>query len=97
MAQLDTTQETTFKQMTTQLPAEYQPLLEALVDEVNALLQNIHKWVRQNHLLLNRSLELMEGILKNVYPEQASPKTYGRQGVVSPVNPPPSTLYEGII
>tara|TARA_Y100000758_G_scaffold286870_1_gene237905 strand:+ start:159 stop:662 length:504 start_codon:yes stop_codon:yes gene_type:complete len=97
MAQLDTTQVTTFKQMTTQLPAEYQPLLEALVDEVNALLQNIHKWVRQNHLLLNRSLELMEGILKNVYPEQASPKTYGRQGVVSPVNPPPSTLYEGII
>lgn len=96
-AQLDATQETTFKQMTSQLPAEYQPLLEALVDEVNALLQNVHKWLRQNHLLLKRSLDLMQGILQNVYPDQASPKTYGRQGVVSPVNPPPSTLYEGII
>ena len=42
-------------------------------------------------------LDLMQGILQNVYPDQASPKTYGRQGVVSPVNPPPSTLYEGII
>ena len=95
--QLNATQETTFKQMTSQLPAEYQPLLEALVDEVNALLQNVHKWLRQNHLLLKRSLDLMQGILQNVYPDQASPKTYGRQGVVSPVNPPPSTLYEGII
>ncbi len=95
--QLNATQETTFKQMTSQLPADYQPLLEALVDEVNALLQNVHKWLRQNHLLLKRSLDLMQGILQNVYPDQASPKTYGRQGVVSPVNPPPSTLYEGII
>ena len=95
--QLGVTQETTFKQMTGQLPEEYQPLLEALVDEINALLQQVQKWLRQNHLLLKRSLDLMQDILQNVFPAQASPKTYGRQGAVSPVNPPPSTLYEGII
>ncbi len=95
--QLGATQDTTFKQMTSQLPEEYQPLLEALVNEINALLQNVHKWLRQNHLLLKRSLDLMQDILQNVFPAQASPKTYGRQGAVSPVNPPPSTLYEGII
>jgi len=95
--QLGTTEETTFKQMTSQLPEEYQPLLEALVNEINALLQNVHKWLRQNHLLLKRSIDLMQDILQNVLPGQASPKTYGRQGSVSPANPPPSTLYEGII
>jgi flagellar biosynthesis/type III secretory pathway chaperone len=95
--QLGGTQETTFTEMTSQLPEEYRPLLEALVEEINALLQNVHKWLRQNHLLLKRSLDLMQDILQNVFPAQASPKTYGRQGSVSPVNPPPSTLYEGII
>ncbi len=95
--QLGGTQETTFTEMTSQLPEEYRPLLEALVEEINALLQNVHKWLRQNHLLLKRSLDLMQDILQNVFPAQASPKTYGRQGAVSPVNPPPSTLYEGII
>ena len=95
--QLGGTQETTFTEMTSQLPEEYQPLLKALVEEINALLQNVHKWLRQNHLLLKRSLDLMQDILQNVFPAQASPKTYGRQGAVSPVNPPPSTLYEGII
>ena len=95
--QLGGTQETTFTEMTSQLPEEYRPLLKALVEEINALLQNVHKWLRQNHLLLKRSLDLMQDILQNVFPAQASPKTYGRQGAVSPVNPPPSTLYEGII
>ncbi|MBL67934.1 MAG: hypothetical protein CMO74_05710 [Verrucomicrobiales bacterium] len=95
--QMGATQETTFKQMTAQLPAEYQPLLEALVQEINTLLQNVRKWVQQNHLLLKRSLDLMQDILQNVFPTQASPKTYGRQGAISPVNPPPSSLYEGII
>ncbi len=95
--QLGGTQETTFTEMTSQLPEEYRPLLGALVEEINALLQNVHKWLRQNHLLLKRSLDLMQDILQNVFPAQASPKTYGRKGAVSPVNPPPSTLYEGII
>ncbi len=46
------TEETTFRQMTEALPAEVQPLLDALVQEINQMLQNIQKWLRQNHMLL---------------------------------------------
>ncbi len=88
---------TTFRQMTAKLPPEYQPLLEALVEEINQLLQRVHQWLRQNHLLLRRSLDLMQSILQNIFPTTTATRTYGRLGAVSPVAPPPSTLYEGII
>ena len=92
------TEETTFRQMTEMLPTEVQPLLNALVQEINQMLQNIQKWLRQNHMLLKRSLDLMQTIMKNIFPGAgAAAGTYGRAGQVSPVNPPPSSLYEGII
>ena len=92
------TEETTFRHMTEALPAEVQPLLDALVQEINQMLQNIQKWLRQNHMLLKRSLDLMQVIMKNMFPSaSAAAGTYGRGGQVSPVNPPPSSLYEGII
>ena len=91
-------EETTFRQMTEALPAEVQPLLDALVQEINQVLQNIQKWLRQNHMLLQRSLDLMQVIMKNMFPSaSAAAGTYGRGGKVSPVNLPPSSLYEGII
>ena len=91
-------EDTTFRQMTEMLPPEVQPLLDALVQEINHMLQNIQRWLRQNHLLLKRSLDLMQTIMKNMFPSaEAAAGTYGRGGQVSPVNPPPSTLYEGII
>ncbi len=88
---------TTFREMTAKLPAEYQPLISALVEEINQLLQRVHQWLRQNHLLLRRSLDLMQSILQNIFPTTAATRTYGRLGAVTPVSPPPSTLYEGII
>ena len=92
------TEDTTFKQMTALLPEEYQPLLNALVEEINQLLQRIQQWVRQNHLLLKRSLDLMQKIMHSVFPaDRAAAKTYGRGGTVNPIAPPPSTLYEGLI
>ena len=92
------TEDTTFKQMTALLPEEYQPLLNALVEEINQLLQRIQQWVRQNHLLLKRSLELMSKIMHTIFPtSSAAAQTYGRSGTVSPIAPPPSTLYEGLI
>lgn len=91
-------EDTTFRQMTQMLPPEVQPLLDALVQEINHMLQNIQRWLRQNHLLLKRSLDLMQTIMKNMFPSAgAAAGTYGRAGQVSPVNPPPSSLYEGII
>ena len=91
-------EDTTFRQMTEMLPPEVQPLLDALVQEINHMLQSIQRWLRQNHLLLKRSLDLMQTIMKNMFPSaEAAAGTYGRGGQVSPVNPPPSSLYEGII
>ena len=91
-------EDTTFRQMTQMLPPEVQPLLDALVQEINHLLHNIQRWLKQNHLLLKRSLDLMQSIMKNMFPSAgAAAGTYGRGGQVSPVNPPPSSLYEGII
>ena len=92
------TEDTTFKQMTALLPEEYQPLLNALVEEINQLLQRIQQWVRQNHLLLKRSLDLMSKIMHTIFPtSSAAAQTYGRGGTVNPIAPPPSTLYEGLI
>jgi flagellar biosynthesis/type III secretory pathway chaperone len=92
------TEDTTFKQMTALLPEEYQPLLNALVEEINQLLQRIQTWVKQNHLLLKRSLDLMSKIMNTIFPtSSAAAQTYGRGGTVSPIAPPPSTLYEGLI
>ena len=92
------TEDTTFKQMTALLPEEYQPLLDALGEEINQLLQQIQKWVRQNHLLLKRSLDLMQKIMNTIFPtSSAAAQTYGRGGTVNPIAPPPSTLYEGLI
>ena len=98
VATLGATEETTFYQMTEMLPSEVQPLLKALVEEINQLLQHIQKWLRQNHMLLSRSLDLMKQIMKGMFPSSsATAGTYSRGGQVSPVTPPPSTLYEGII
>jgi flagellar biosynthesis/type III secretory pathway chaperone len=95
---LGVTEETTFRQMTGMLPTEVQPLLKALVEEINQLLKRIQKWLRQNHMLLSRSLDLMKQIMQGMFPSSsATAGTYGRGGQVSPVTPPPSTLYEGII
>ena len=92
------TEDTTFKQMTALLPVEYQPLLNALVEEINQLLQRIQTWVKQNHLLLKRSLDLMSKIMHGIFPtSSAAAQTYGRGGTVNPIAPPPSTLYEGLI
>jgi len=98
VASLGGTEETTFRQMTELLPEEVQPLLTALVEEINQLLQRIQKWLRQNHMLLKRSLELMNQIMQRMFPASGGAAgTYSRGGQVSPVTPPPSTLYEGII
>ena len=53
VASLGGTDETTFREMTVMLPAEVQPL-DALVQEINQLLQNVQKWLLQNHMLLQR-------------------------------------------
>ena len=98
VATLGCSEETTFRQMTEMLPEERQPLLTALVEEINQLLKNIKKWVKQTNMLLRRSLDLHNQIMQGMFPSSSSTAgTYGRGGQVSPLTPPPSTLYDGII
>jgi flagellar biosynthesis/type III secretory pathway chaperone len=55
------------------LPPDYRPLLRALVDENNQLLGRVRQRARQNHVLLRRSVELMQDLLRTLFPaRQAS-------------------------
>ncbi len=60
----------TLPQLAERLPAEYQPLVCALVDENNQLLMRVQQRARQNHLLLSRSLELMRNLLRTLSPAE---------------------------
>ena len=50
------------------LPPDYRPLLRALVDENNQLLGRVRQRARQNHVLLRRSVELMQELLRTLFP-----------------------------
>lgn len=61
------------------LPAEYRPLVQALVQENNELLGRVQQRARQNHLLLSRVVELMQQFLGTLLPGAACP-TYSESG-----------------
>jgi flagellar biosynthesis/type III secretory pathway chaperone len=61
-------EEASFTALIPLLPADYQPLLEALVDENNELLLRVRRRARQNHLMLRRSVELMQELLNSLLP-----------------------------
>ena len=76
------------------LPAvddEARPLLQALIDEVNRLIHRVRRITRQNHLLLSRTVELQQGILRQFYPGAFTP-TYSALGRISvaPASPLPA-------
>jgi flagellar biosynthesis/type III secretory pathway chaperone len=59
-----------FAELIPLLPADYQPLLLALVDENNELLLRVRRRARQNHLMLRRSVELMQELLNTLLPSR---------------------------
>src|ERR1700728_3231345 len=59
-----------FALLTPLLPPDYRPLVKALVDENNELLVRVRQRARQNHLLLSRSVELMQGLLNSLLPSR---------------------------
>jgi hypothetical protein len=71
------------------LPPDYQPLLKALVDENNECL------ARQNHLLLSRSLELMQGFINTLFATQDT-RVYDDRGGVQKASAGSRSLYEGV-
>ena len=88
--------DTPFTLLVPQLPGEYRPLVQALVEENNALLKRIQRRARQNHLLLSRIVELMQRLFDPFFPDR-QPATYTDSGVMAAAAAlPKHSLYEAI-
>ncbi|HEY1171689.1 MAG TPA: flagellar export chaperone FlgN [Verrucomicrobiae bacterium] len=61
------------------LPDVYRPLVHALMQENNDLLVRVQQRARQNHLLLTRSMELMQNLLGSLVPANNG-AAYGQNG-----------------
>jgi flagellar biosynthesis/type III secretory pathway chaperone len=78
-----------------QLPADYRPLVQALVSENNALLVRIQQRARQNHLLLSHAVELLRQLMNAIFPG-AGPRTYDSAGRLPPTQLPRRSIYEQV-
>ncbi len=72
-------EQATLNQLAETMPAHYQPLLHALIEENNHLLVRVQQRARQNHLLLRRSLDLMQHLLQTILPS-SPPDLYDSSG-----------------
>jgi flagellar biosynthesis/type III secretory pathway chaperone len=77
------------------LPPDYRPLVQSLVDENNALLQSVQQRARQNHLVLSRSVELMQRLLGMLFP--AETPVYNEHGNQPRKADPGHPLFEAVI
>jgi flagellar biosynthesis/type III secretory pathway chaperone len=77
------------------LPEKFRVAVETLVRENNALLVRVQRRARQNHLLLSRSLEMMQQFMNTLIPATA-PTTYNGEGNLHSGHKPAQVFYEGI-
>jgi hypothetical protein len=77
------------------LPQDYRPLVDALVSENNHLLTRVQQRARQNHLLLSRSLDLMQRFLTTLLPGR-DPLVYDGHGSRPASVLPNTALYEAV-
>jgi flagellar biosynthesis/type III secretory pathway chaperone len=77
------------------LPADYQPLLQALVEENNELLARVRRRARQNHLMLRRSVELMQELLNSLLPARQT-SVYNEAGCRQTFLAGPRRFYEAV-
>ena len=77
------------------LPPDYQPLVQALVQENNELLVRAEQRARQNHLLLCRALELMQRFIASIFPGNGTTTYTGAGGLLMP-GLAPRSLYDAI-
>jgi flagellar biosynthesis/type III secretory pathway chaperone len=83
-----------FNEVMPRLPAAFQPLVNALVQENNQLLTRIQQRARQNHLLLTRITELMQRFLGSLLP--SNPLTYDNAGQLLATALPQHSVYDAI-
>ena len=87
--------EASFEEILPLLPGEYRPLIQALVEENNALLDRVRNRSRQNHLLLTRTVDLMQRLLGNLFSVKATP-TYAGDGALLSTGGTPRSMYEAV-
>lgn len=74
---------TSLRQLLPHFPAEVQPLLNALIDEINHLIHRIRRDARHNQMLLSRVVEAHDEALRTLMPGQFEARTYSARGAVS--------------
>jgi flagellar biosynthesis/type III secretory pathway chaperone len=77
------------------LPENQRFALAALVRENNDLMTRVQQRMRQNHLLLSRSLDLMQRFMNTLLPS-TEPATYRTVGEKQSGKVPGQQLYEAI-
>ena len=83
---------TSLRSMLPLIELDARPLLEALINEVNALLPRVRRTSRHNHTLLSRTVEMHQETLQQLRP-QTFMKTYSPAGRLSVATTlPQSTL-----
>lgn len=63
-------------------PDFMQPMLQALVDEINQMIRRTRHKARQNQMLLSRTMELNHELMRSLQPDNYN-KTYSKQGKVN--------------
>jgi flagellar biosynthesis/type III secretory pathway chaperone len=87
--------EASFADLIPLLPPDYRPLLQALVEENNELLHRVRRRARQNHLMLRRSVELMQELLNTLLPSRQG-SIYDGNGSRPASATAPCRLYEAV-
>ena len=77
------------------VPENYRLLIGALVQENNSLLYRVQQRVRQNHLLLTRTVDSMQRVINSLGHHQPTFVYNGTGGMFAPA-PITSRLYEAV-
>ena len=85
----------TFEELRARLPEHHGILVTALVEENNELLVRVRQRARQNHLLLSRSLELMQKLIGTLHPSGRT-ATYAGDGQLRDNAATSRAIYEAI-
>ena len=92
---LQLSEDCSFRELTCQLPSDYRPLIQALVQENKELLVRVQQRARQNHLLLSRMVELMQKLISSILPS-TGPATYTDGGMVMAAGLGREALYNAL-
>lgn len=78
-----------FDQLLPLLPGDYRPLVDALIQEINELLERVRERAALNLEQLRQALSLMERFLTTLFPEAPSARLAGESDS-SRTDPPPA-------